>query len=167
MAPTPQPGLAGTRLFSLPSGILPAWLWLSWPSAVVFPLEESTRGRQSFCWLFWSAWLGLKPTKQFLSPVFPSCLAWKHSELVREKQAVAGFREPSWTSKGGDKWAGMEKADRVQTALSISEKQTSNNHSNHIKELHKRKRNFIDLQEKGTLLGVANATGQKRTARKR
>lgn len=29
---------------------------------------------------------GLKPTKQFLSLVFPSCLAWKNSELVREKQ---------------------------------------------------------------------------------
>lgn len=51
---------------------------------------------------------GLKPTKQFLSLVFPSCLAWKNSELVRGKANQAGFREQRWTPKGVDKWVKSE-----------------------------------------------------------
>lgn len=33
------------------------------------------------------------PEAKFSSPVFPSCLAWKNSKLVKEKQAMADFRE--------------------------------------------------------------------------
>lgn len=99
-----QPGLGVLGFYCLVGSHHPGYghlgclLWY-------FPWRNFTLCRQFSCWLFWSAQLGLKPTKLFLSPVFSSCLAWKNSELVREKQATAGFREQSWTSKGADKWA--------------------------------------------------------------